>query len=216
VAQPETSSGDTFVARLAHLERRLYDATAPMRALARPFARAGLRQRWDMFAHPQTHDHYVRLGYHIVSPNLSGRRIVLELVFPADREDRVRVLHAYQDKAVVMAFEAFFSARALKMGDAAANEKLLPLARYFTRRFGQTFLANNEQIVRTDVWYGSAPIPPASSPRGDPEVADRLEILRHYYDGPVSAITRSPEPPPLSSQEREADIEWGLASIDEP
>jgi hypothetical protein len=125
-----------------------------VRALTRAYIKAGLRQTWDMFSRPQTANHYARLGYHVVSPGTPKPRVVLELVFPADREDRVRVLHDYQDKAVVMAFEAFFSARAKHLGEPATSRELLPLIRYFKRRYRQGYLAQDETIVRTDVWYG--------------------------------------------------------------
>jgi hypothetical protein len=206
---------DTAVRWLAPVERRLYDVCRPVRALTRAYIEAGLRQRWDMFSRPETDSHYVRLGYYVASPGALRPRVVLELVFPADREDRVRVLHDYQDKAVVIAFEGFFSARAKQLGEPAISNQLLPLTRYFKRRYARGYLAPDETIVRTDVWYGSAPMPSRGERTSDRAAEARLDVLRNYYDGPVPAINRRLELPRVSSREREADIVWVLATIDE-
>src|SRR5262245_42504531 len=66
-----------------------------------PYAVAGLKQKWDMFASPPTEGHYLRLTYRIVSP--TATRQVQEIVLPSDPDDRLRLRHDFRDKAIINA-----------------------------------------------------------------------------------------------------------------
>jgi hypothetical protein len=147
-----------------------------------------------------------------------------ELVMPAHREDRIRLLQSfrdsYQDKAFEVAMDGFFRRRsaALVRPDTTSKDlpdDLAPIARYFSARFSRTHLSSSERIVRTEVWIGTAPIPRTRSDRESHTLASRIAALRAYYEGPIETRRRIPPYPPYHSADDEADIRWLLEYFEE-
>ena len=61
-----------------------------------------------MFANPVTADQYVRVVHYVESSREAGRiRMFSELALPAQRENRVRLVHRFRDKAILNSFETF-------------------------------------------------------------------------------------------------------------
>jgi hypothetical protein len=204
---------DAVVRWVARIEPTLFALAGPLQTLTKPYIRAGLSQKWNMFSNPDIEAQYVRLAYYVRSRSSSRPRIVKELVFPADPEDGVRVLHDYRDKAVVNAQMAFSLARTKQSGQTPALA-ISPLVGFFRRRFAAS-LAPDDTIVRTELWYGSAPMPPRGERLADETLQARLAVLHSYYDGPVPVILGSQDFPTVGIEEREADIVWRLEFIDE-
>ena len=132
----------------------LFNLSGPLRTVTQPYVNAGLGQKWNMFSVVDTGDQYVRLAYYATSPQRSQPRIVRELIFPADRDDRVRLLHDFRDKAVFDAHEDFTLSRSKQPTSTTASSSLIPLVRYFRQRFAATELRPGETIVRTEFWSG--------------------------------------------------------------
>ena len=192
------------------------NATKPLRVLTDPYMSVGLRQKWNMFSNPMTVDQYVRVDQYVESPATPlSIRIFRELAFPAQREDRVRLVHAYRDKAVLNALEAFSIARSRRKDVEPAPADLRPLTKYFRNRFQHNFLNGEEHVVRTDVWFGQADIPPPGQRLTAEQRESRIAALATYWDGPAEA-GRSPLPPRLGASLREDGIVWRLEYIEEP
>jgi hypothetical protein len=160
-------------------------------------------------------------------------RVATELILPAHREDRVRlvkgVADSFRDKAVSTALDRFTSHSTRIMQEAQRDDDLdpsralarlarnpppdlVPVVRFFGDRFAGTQLGPGERIVRQEVWYGLAPLPADADPG-----SERLEALRRYYAGP-SLATAAPYPAAAryGATEREADIVWTLIYVHEP
>jgi hypothetical protein len=206
---------DAAARRVEEARIILFNLSSPLRTVTQPYINVGLQQKWNMFSSPDTDDHYVRLAYYATSRQGNQPRIVRELVFPADRDDQVRLLHDYRDKAVLDAHEDFSLARSKRPTATTTSSGLTPLVRYFRQRFAETGLRPGETIVRTEFWYGAAPMPPRGERLSDETIQARLDVLRSYYDSPVPAVLSDRELPTVSSREREADIVWRLELIDE-
>jgi hypothetical protein len=206
--------------------------TTPIRWITRPYIEAGLHQNWNMFSNPLTADHYMRVGYEVAASD--GRRrpwMVQELVFPADREDRVRLFHQFRDKAIQHVLEKFSVATArdpramedtprptgrtpVPLGSPELAREFEPLVRYFRNRYRDTYLEKGERIIRTEVWAGAAAIPPRGGSLPQDVIDRRDEALNRYYSGPAYAGSVA-EPPPLGRKVTEADILWELIFVDE-
>jgi hypothetical protein len=189
--------------------------------LAAAYLRAtGLRQEWTMFATPAAFDQYVRVRYFIESGAAGDGRFwaATELVMPAHREDRVRLLQSfrdsYRDKAIASALQEFVR----RPGHDTAtpdtrpqtiSDDLAPVARFFAAQFGRQYLGSGERIVRTEVWVGTAAIParPAMQPSGRLE---RQAALLAYYEGPSEHRLRVPPYALYHAADDEADIRWVL------
>src|SRR5204863_6078287 len=116
---------------------------------------------------PPPYDRYFRVRYYVGSPS-RPTWTARELVYPAHREDQVRVLtsfrDSYEDKAFEIAYNEFYTHRDAKTirDDTRSSElppDLAPIARYFARRFQDTHLLPDERLVRVEVWHGTAPTP---------------------------------------------------------
>jgi hypothetical protein len=198
------------------------DLAGSLPAFARIYLRSvGLGQQWVMFGTPPTNDVYVRLRYFVGSQgDDTPTWAASELVFPASREDQVRLGKAYWDKhrdKAVMNATTLFRRRLQARTESDSNlehtelpKDLAPVLRYFARRFQLDHLEGNERILRTEFWYGSV----ANLPRGTPVnvgVRDaRLAALQRYYDGPIENRLAPPPYGPVYALEREADIRWSL------
>lgn len=183
----------------------------------------GMAQQWAMFSNPPRYDQYVRVRAYLKP--VDGRVwTTTELVMPAGREDRVRLLksfrESYSDKAFAIALAEFYRRRepALVRPDTRPEDlpaDLAPILRYFTRRLAGRQLPGTS-VVRTEFWVGNAnATPPGVAP--DPaELLERHSVLAAYYDGPVEERFSVRPIPPYHAVEREADISWILEYFEEP
>jgi hypothetical protein len=215
VASVLTPAFDRVAAWMPRLEPKLFAATEPLRWLTRPYIHAGLRQHWNMFTDVAGEDRYLRLDYYVQSGGSRPRRIQ-ELVFPAGREDRVRVLHDFRDKAVINLLADFFDSQVQSPADVHTTDGLTPLVRSFTRQFKARELTDRDRVLRTEVWSGAAPIPPRGQAVPDSVLSARLEVLSSYYAGPVSSVVSGSASRVVGDREREADITWKLVGIQTP
>lgn len=206
---------------------------AGLELVARPVRRAintylqliALGQNWRMFSVPPKVHQYLRVRYYIgprETTDIAGATwTATELIMPAHREDEVRWLRSYRDsftdKALAVALQKFQIARdedeALIAPDtrsADLPDDLAPVARYYARRFVRVALQPEERLIRTEVWYGSAPIPAPGSISDRTATDARWEVLRKYYEGPVEDHFGRPVVPGYYTAEKEADIVWIL------
>jgi len=198
--------------------------TAPIHDMAGRYrVLTGMGQNWNMFSSPARWDRYTRVRYY-VQP--AGGRVwaATELVGPAHREDRVRGFQSfrdsYRDKDLNLSLTAFYNRRKPDMvrPDTRPEElpnDLAPIARYFARHFART-LQEGERIVRTEVWAGTALTPALGQPVDPAVMAERLAVLRDYYEGAVEQRVNVPPVPPYHAGETEADITWVLEYYEEP
>lgn len=215
---PSVDRGAALVYRAAST---VWRAMAPLSQFARLYLRSmGLGQQWAMFWEPPKQDEYVRLRYYVGRPNETRAAwTATELVFPEGRDDELRLVRAYwtkpRDKSVFSALDLFLRQRKpTALGaDTDPNDlpaDLRPVCRYFGRRFQDRYLTTGERVLRTEVWFGTAPV----SPRGvseDPSILDaRLDTLRRYYAGPIEDHVLDDAGSPLNAVERESDVTWVL------
>jgi hypothetical protein len=211
-----TSALDRSAAWLRSIEPALVNATKPLRALTEPYISVGLRQKWNMFANPMTVDQYVRVDEYVESLAAPlSIRVFRELALPAQREDRVRLVHKFRDKAVLNALEAFSVARARGEKSEPLPGDLQPLSKYFRNRFQHEFLDGEERVVRTDVWFGQVAIPPPGQRLTTEQRRSRVAALAAYWDGPAEAV-RVPIAPRPGALQREDAIVWRLEYVEEP
>lgn len=213
------------VAQVAEFfESGLWRLTKPVQPAIGYYLRmTGLAQNWAMFANPPTTAQYTRVRYY-VQPRSGRLWVATELVFPANREDRIRLVQSfrdsYRDKAMAIASSRFYDRRkkslvAPETRPEQLPDDLAPVARYFSREFARTHLADGDRIVRTEVWIGTAPIPPLGTELDEDARLERAVVLQTYYDGPVEQRIRVPEYPPYHAGFREADISWLLEYYEE-
>jgi len=169
-----------------------------------------------MFSNPVPADQYLRVDEYIASTGSNRPRVFQQLALPAQREDRVRLVHKFRDKAVLNALETFLVTRA-KDPAAGIPKDLEPVARYFREQFRQSYLHAGERVLRTDIWFGNAPIPPPGQRVGRSAADERHQALARYWDGPSEAFPADTAPEPDALQ-HEADIVWKLeyVDVDEP
>ena len=209
LARTVTPTLDAAVAALTPLEEQAFRLTAPLRMLTRTYIQAGLRQRWNMFSNPVPADQYVRVVHYVGSSREPGRvRVFSELALPGQRENRARPVHMFRDKAILNSLEALAVNR-LESHDASRSSDLEPVAAYFGNRFKAAYLAPGETLVRTEVWFGGAPIPPTGQRVTDSTLQERWGVLQRYWDGPDEAPA-APTPPRQGALQGEADIAWRL------
>jgi hypothetical protein len=221
---------DAVAVAIGGVHRVLWTVASPLRPLvSRYLSATGLEQQWAMFWNPSLTDQYVRVRYYVGSSTGAADRatakwLATELVSPAHREDRLRLLQSfhdsYRDKAMEIAMATFRRKRekALVAPETRSDQlpdSLAPVARYFARRFARTHLSTNERLLRFEVWSGSAPNPPFGSAATTAQIAERQARLGGYYEGPVVRRLGSMSYPPYHAEEDEADIEWVLEYFEE-
>ena len=138
------------------------------------------------------------------------------MVLPVGRDDRVRIGHDFRDKAIVNLMSAFIDDQR-KPGAATQHpDGFEPLVRYFTNRYRSRELSAGERILRTEVWWGSALIPPPgqSLPQGMREA--RLDALTRLYGGPSRSMLGLSVQHARGDLEHDADITWKLEFVDTP
>jgi len=207
---------DRSGAWLRSVEPQVLNATKPLRVLTEPYISVGLRQKWNMFSNPVTVDQYVRVDQYVESTATpQSIRIFRELALPAQREDHVRLVHAFRDKAVLNALEAFSVAQRRKEASEEVPPDLQPLAKYFRNRFQRDHLDPTERVVRTDVWFGQAAIPPPGERLPAGQRQSRIAALSAYWEGPFETA-RTLQPLKPGALQREDAIVWRLEYVDEP
>jgi hypothetical protein len=207
------------------VESAAWRATRPLhRAINRYLNVTGLGQTWSMFANPPTYAQYMRVRYYVQQPS---RRtwVATELVLPTNREDRVRTFQSfrdsYRDKALAVAIGRFLDRRKTELVAPTTRpeelpQDLAPVARYFSREFARTYLAESgERVGRIEIWVGTAPIPRLGEDADEAQRLERAVVLQAYYDGPIEQRINVPPPPPYHVGEREADITWILEYYEE-
>jgi hypothetical protein len=225
-----TDAFDALASVIQPITNGVWWVTRPLHRAADSYrALTGLGQAWGMFSNPPGSDQYVRTRYYIqpgTQASESRRWIASELVMPAHREDRVRLVRSYrdsyQDKAIAIALETFYRRRASALirpntrPDELPND-LAPIGRYFARLFERRVLAGTAQrIIRTEVWVGSAPSPDPGGSMDRTARLTRLAALQAYFDGPVEQRLTVPPFPPYHAGEQEADIQWVLEYYEQP
>jgi len=207
------------------LESVAWRSTKPLHPAVTYYLRlTGLGQTWSMFANTPTTKQYMRVRYY-VRPAAGRTWVATELVWPTNREDRVRTFQSfrdsYRDKALSVAVARFYQRR--KPEFIAPETKpdrlptdLAPIARYFAREFTREHLSDGERITRTEVWVGNAPIPPLGTAPDAEAPLERAAALQTYYEGAIEQRLNVPPIPPYHAGEREADINWILEYYEEP
>ena len=141
------------------------------------------------------------------------------LIFPAGRDDEVRLVRGYRDsafdKAILVATGDFFSHvanRRLPPGvqSDALPDDFVPVTRYYATRFRESRLIPPERLAGVEVWWGTAPIPPPGEQLTPAGRDARLAALRRYYSGPVDGVWTAANRPDFHAVQREADITWVL------
>ena len=222
---------DAVAAWLRPVVLSVVDLTAPVSRLPDTYLRGiGFAQQWRMFSLPPVVYQYVRLRYYVgqherpAAASSPADWMASELVVPAHREDRVRLVRSYRDssrdKALMVALENFHRARESltvrsDMRSSELPDFVAPVTRYFARRFERDHLLSTERIVRTELWYGFAPIPPPGSAT-DASRQARQAVLSKYYAGPVEFRGAIPAYPHYLAHEQEGDIIWTLDYYEEP
>jgi hypothetical protein len=222
IAAAVTPRLDTLAAAVAPIPNRISGAAAPLQPLVGRYLQlTGVSQSWKMFSNPPEVHQYLRVRYFVGSDRNGPDPTwtATELILPAHREDELRLLNAYwasfRDKAVTSALQRFHQtrdARVLRENTRSADlpDHVAPIARYFARRFTSEALRDDERILRTEVWYGIAPMPSPGETADDLQTAARLDVLSQYYGGPVENHLGRPVIPPYHAAEQEASITWFL------
>ena len=146
--------------------------------------------------------------------------VATELIFPIHEEDAARGLRSYRikhrDKAMQNAIAAFHRRRDDRLiqpgtGPEELPNDLVPIARYFARRFQRNHLLPHERIVRTEIWQGIAANPPRLAPDRSDTHERRLTVLRRYHEGPIEQrVAVRAAYPVYHAGDQEADIRWVL------
>jgi hypothetical protein len=217
---------DTAARGTEVVEKVIWRSTRPLhRAITYYLRLTGLSQTWSMFASPPSYAQYMRVRYY-VQPQQGRLWAATELVLPGHREDRVRTVQSfrdsYRDKALAVAMSRFYDRRKADLIKPDTRpeqlpQDLAPVARYFAKRFTRQHVARDgERVIRTEVWIGTAPIPPLGTAAAADARLDRALVLQTYYDGPIEHRLNVPPYPPYHGGEREADIGWVLEYYEEP
>lgn len=221
---------DRLARTSAAVLERLDTVVAPVRRATGPYLqRLGLYQTWRMFTSPPRYDSYVRMRYFVASPkggsSVLPAFVATELIYPAGREDRVKLLqyqNAYRNKALSNAMDRFHVQYAAQLvrprGDfmpGEAGRHLAPLARYYTRRFTSGHLSNGERVVRAELWHGVAENGVAGSAAEALRRASRQVRLQRFYDGPVEEPIQRQSMRPLMSEDHDGDVTWALEHVEQ-
>jgi hypothetical protein len=228
IAARVTPALDSGAARLVAVLESLSHITGPVRKLATVYLRTlGLSQNWSMFWEPPRGDLYARVRYYVRTTSVretqgSPTWMATELVYPSTPEDQVRLFFRSQhrDKAIFSLLVNFERNRVENLNRLQSRPDelptdLVPIARYFAKRFTRDHLQPGERILRTEVWSAIV----ANPPRGatlEPAVQNaRMAALRAYYDGPIEQRLHVTPYKPSLATEGEADIVWVLQYFEE-
>jgi hypothetical protein len=92
---------------------------------------------------------------------------------------------------------------------------LVPLVRYFRARFERNRLHSEEKVIRTELWFGSAPIPPRGQRTEVENLARRATALGAYREKRPSEVVLY-QAPPEGTVRQEVDIQWRLEFVVTP
>jgi hypothetical protein len=212
---------DTAYAQWRTAARGLWRASAPLRRVTGPYIRiTGLEQRWNMFAEPPERDQYIRMRYYTrPASGASAVWVEDELIYPVQTEDRYRPpsVSYYEEKAVRNARQRFFRALRDEPNVTRVEElprDLHPVVRYYAARQRLRHLETGDQVVRAELWVGSAPV--AAPGTSDwPQLQARMAALRAARDEPMSEMRRPEYLPTVGAGERQVDITWTLMYFEE-
>jgi hypothetical protein len=227
---PRVAGAGTFVTPVLDLAAQgLRPVALTLGSVTRPIGRAanlylntiGFAQQWRMFSHPPTVDQYVRLRYYVGRAGGSVPShvewVATELIVPASPEYEVRLARSYldssRDKAIMVALENFQRLREgmVLRDDLRASELpdyVAPVLRYFARRFERDRLVPGEQLLRTEFWYGFAPMTAPGQAKDAELRRGRRLVLEKYANGPVENRAAGLAYPPYHASETEGDITW--------
>jgi hypothetical protein len=219
-----TSGLDAAAAAWVPASRALEQMARPLRRPTDLYLQlTGQGQNWSMFANPPRVDEYLRVRFY-VQPEQGRMWMATQLVWPAGREDQLRLIQAfrdsYLDKTFAVALAEFKSHRkpSAVRPDTRPEElpdDLAPIARYYARLFRTQLRDPGERVVRTEIWAGAAPNPqPGHAPDGAALIARRA-VLQAYYEGIVEQRLNVPSFPPYHALDPEADIDWVLEYFEE-
>jgi len=204
---------DSTQTSIASLQSLLFHDTAAVRPAVQAFTNTGIGggQQWYMFSDPYVVDQYVRVDSYVASDGGgSTRRLFRQLLLPAHHEDRVRFVHDYRDKAILVLLERYFKAQAQR-GDRRSPQELgqifEPITRYSRKRIAP-LLAAGEHVTRSEMWFGVAPIPPPGMPEDRAAIDARLAALAPYHDRPAEVL------PTDAGAEMDGDVRWTLLYVD--
>ena len=217
---------DALARGVQALHRLVWQATAPVRPAIDFYVDVtGLVQPWSMFSNPARYDEYLRVRYYIGADRARPRRMVTELVMPAGREDRVKLLRgyreSYEDKAYSIALQRFYQKRSADLVAPGTRPEqlpndLAPIGRYYAKEYAARGLSPGERILRIELWRGVVITPAPSEPRDERQHLARRAVLLEYYQGPVDVRFNVPLIPPYHAVDREGGIEWLLEYFEEP
>ena len=201
------------------VQRTLHGLLRPLRRASQLYVGAGIPQRWRMFANPPTDDRFIRLDYYVESsPGAPALWVSSEIVLPVGAAESLRY---FRGKAIRNALDTYVEKESGHLGivleaeevDRRLFSELVPLVTHFRARFAASQLTPPARIVRTALWYGSAPIPPPGRRADDAALAERERRLAAYEQ-------RSPRPasrlilPRRGQVEQEADVRWRLEYVE--
>jgi hypothetical protein len=224
------------IAAIDRVHEGAWAALAPVRWLTGGYVRAGgLHQQWSMFGNPANGGEYVRIRHYILRAGLSRPSLVAtELVYPKHREDRFKLfrgfLDSFRDKAIAASIEQFLSDRTRRLRAMRRDEtfdlqfalsimahdpppQLAPVTRFFARRYAASLPAG-DSIVRSELWYGTAPRPQGDAETHAEMLRRRGDLLSDYYAGPI--LDPFGIMPPDGATQREGDILWHLLYYENP
>jgi hypothetical protein len=217
---------DATVAPLRAFQVAAWSATQTLRAIARPYILATRQfELWNMFSRPSRYDEYIALRYYVAAPGSSLLRVQRELVSPAHGEGGTRLLNppsdAFRDKAIALFIESYFDkaqrerARNRSELTERPQEILFPIVNAFARRFKATGISAGEALVRTELWRGTAPIPPPGQVSPTEALDERRRALEAFQSHVDVDFVPSDRVLPLGAVVHEADLTWVLmAEVD--
>ena len=208
--------------QLASTETMLLQWARPVQAVTQRYVDIGLPQSWNMFSEPTTNSRFVRFDWYVRDRGNPGTvRVFRELVLPSLPEGQTRLWYSARDKAISVAVRSYLfvddrDKSSGRSGDPALTRgpHIAPVVRYFHRRFLTARGLAAEQIVRTEIWRGVAPIPPPSDLSRPSNLEQRRQILAKYRDPQptqVSSLVSSE----MWTTYSEADIVWQLIYMNE-
>lgn len=202
------------------IQRTLHGVLRPVRRVTQLYAGGAVHQRWRMFANPPTDDRFIRLDYYVeTSPEAGSLRVSSEVVLPVGPEESLRY---FRGKAIRNALDTYLRKEyshlgiALERGeqpDPRLFMELVPLVSYFAARYADRHLTPPARIVRTELWYGSAPIPPPGQRSSETALAERQKQLTAYEQRPPRTASRLVLKA-RGAVEQEAGIRWRLEHIE--
>jgi hypothetical protein len=217
---------DEAAAGVSLLTRGFWRMTDGVRSATAGYVRtAGSLPSWRMFWSPSSSDRYLRVRFHGRSTSTPADGwTATALVMPAYPAGQVRGLYAHRlnshDKAIRSAINLHFgNGGAERRGPSAGSrdvpETLVPIVRYFSRRFQEEQLASDQELTWVELWFGTSPNPPRGFGEDLADLAARQRVLERYYRAPFERVPGQAYSR-AGATEMEADITWTVVSAAQP